>query len=81
MWPSAIGAPQRKRRPIGQTGTMSKLLTLVEAMINDVVDAVFVATVNCHLAQPFQTIPCFRAADSLRLKSLNLSKPGAQLPR
>jgi len=48
MWSSAIGAPQRKRVAVGETVTMSKLLTrLVETMIIDAAGAGFMATVNC----------------------------------
>jgi hypothetical protein len=56
MWPLAIGAPQRKRMAISKTVTISKLLTRAEAMINDLADAAFMATVNCRLPLPLQTI-------------------------
>src|SRR5215831_11230450 len=47
MWPSAIGAPQRKRMAIGKTVTISKHLTrLVGTMIIDAASAGFI---NCEL--------------------------------
>jgi hypothetical protein len=41
---------------IRKTVRISKLLTRAEAMINDLADAAFMATVNCRLPLPLQTI-------------------------